>query len=179
MDGCRPSGTMPLLLSSDAALTIEYIGIADGMPSARVQACRVHGLLSTRAVRHMSNKFLSTCPRTWALITFELLLPPCALPADLQDHVAERTNSDVRCLLHVGKKLTAEQMMRGRPPAPYRHRRPEVYYAGTGSISALSRHRRRHVHCARYGRGGHFEAVVLSTGTPIPRATDMPSAMPR
>ena len=45
--------------------------------------------------------------------------------------------------------------------------------AATCSISARSRHRRRHVHCRGYGRAGTQnerlgEAVSLSTGTPIP-----------
>ena len=30
----------------------------------------------------------------------------------MQDHIAERTNTEVRCLLREGTKLTAEQMMR-------------------------------------------------------------------
>ena len=46
-----------------------------------------------------------------------------------------------------------------------------------GSISALSRHRRRHVHVLETTASG--EAVVLSTGTPIPAQWTWPSAMPR
>ena len=51
--------------------------------------------------------------------------------------------------------------------------------ASSGSIPALSRHRRRHVHCAGVGvpvllRGSHFEYRHAHT-----RAMGMPSAMPR
>ena len=36
------------------------------------------------------------------------------------------------------------------------------------SMSALHRHRRRHVHCVGIGVPVLFEAVILSTGTPMP-----------
>ena len=40
------------------------------------------------------------------------LLTPCAPLADLQDHLAERTNADLCCLLHNGRKLNAGQQGR-------------------------------------------------------------------
>ena len=66
-------------------------------------------------------------------------------------------------------------------PSPHRSHYLRI---SAPSISALSRHRRRHAHCAGMGvpvlkmtaslRGGHFEYRHAHT-----RATDLPSAMPR
>ena len=81
------------------------------------------------------------------------------------------------------------ELSSGRIAGAWLHARPGCYRyvrsGRAGSISALSRHRRRHAHCAGMGvpvlkmtasgarRGGHFEYRHAHT-----RAMDVPSAMP-